>query len=66
MVKIKVKENGEFKATFTQKELNTISLLVGYSSDELVEKIAKDNGVDEFSTGDNLTELYNVFYRHRK
>lgn len=66
MPKIKQKEDGNFKATLTQEELNTISLLLGYASDELVKDRAIDNGVKDFANGEKLTTLYNVFYSHRK
>lgn len=66
MAKIKQKDNGDFKVTMTQEELNAISLLLGYSSDDLVKELAEDNGVKDYSIDRPLTDLYSVFYANRK
>lgn len=71
------KENGVYIAELSQKELNTISLLIGDSSDEMVVNLGEDfegfaykyDGEryesDYVVTGKESDKLYHEFTRHR-
>jgi len=66
MAKITKTENGNYKVELSQQELNTIALLLGHSSDELVKEKAEDWEIQQVSIKSELDSLYSNFFRHMK
>ena len=64
MAKVIKLEYGAYIAKLSQRELNTIALMLGHSSDELVKEKADDweIGYNDISLGNELTSLYAHFY----
>ncbi|UNA01679.1 hypothetical protein MG295_00262 [Bacillus phage vB_BcgM] len=74
MAKITEIEKGRFVAVLSQQELNTISLLLGHSSDGLVTKLGEDfedypeealNADINYLTGNKATSLHSDFKKYR-
>ncbi len=65
MAEIVKNEDGSYNVKIDQMELNTLSLLLGYSSDDLVKERAEDWEITNYCYGEPLDYLYNAFYVHR-
>lgn len=74
MAKITEIEKGRFVAVLSQQELNTISLLLGHSSDKLVKELGDDfedypeedlNANTNYLTGNEATSLHSAFEKYR-
>lgn len=64
MAKVVKLEDGQFQATLSQEELNTIALLLGNSSDELILDRAEDWEIpsEAVCVGAEATNLYYQFW----
>jgi hypothetical protein len=61
-----VKYEPEHIIKLKQSELNTIALMLGKSTDELVVEAGEDWNIEDLCTGSLLNNLYQFFYAHMK